>query len=232
MSSKLCSARALTTSVVAMAWNKKTVVEDPFFKMAKVRGASRARAPCPIGRRRRRLHGASLPACCPQKEGYVSRAAFKLKEVQKKHKVITTGRQEEGGSAGQLKPSAACMLPCKRPCLQVPRSITYDALLLRWQGAGPRMQPRGVDASGVPGDWTAGEGRFGARHRHSGGEERGEKEQEHKEEAKRCGWRVDPFPPDHEIMVNTDEASPRSLSFLSCCSRWLCPPSSATTGSR
>jgi 23S rRNA (uridine2552-2'-O)-methyltransferase len=44
------------------AWTRRTVVDDPWFKLAK-------------------------------KEGYVSRAAYKLKEIQKKHKLIKPGHK-------------------------------------------------------------------------------------------------------------------------------------------
>jgi 23S rRNA (uridine2552-2'-O)-methyltransferase len=47
-------------AALLMAWQKNTVVTDPFFKKAKA-------------------------------EGYVSRAAYKLLEIQKKHKIIKPG---------------------------------------------------------------------------------------------------------------------------------------------
>ncbi len=73
---------------VVAAWTKRTVVEDPWFKLAKVICTMHP----PTGATRLSVSDScSCDINCSQKEGYVSRAAYKLKEVQKKHKVIKTG---------------------------------------------------------------------------------------------------------------------------------------------
>jgi hypothetical protein len=72
---------------IIASWTKGTI-QDHYFKEAKVppgdvtaRDVSRS----PSGSRKDRVTAAA------QKLGYVSRAAFKLKEIQQKHKIIKQG---------------------------------------------------------------------------------------------------------------------------------------------
>lgn len=95
MQRRLISVRPATKLyVAACAWTKKTVVDDPWFKLAKVIMAvieahESMTLPSPNSYRNHAV--CILVHQSTQKEGYVSRAAYKLKEIQKKHKLIKPG---------------------------------------------------------------------------------------------------------------------------------------------
>ena len=97
------AARARVLCRPMASWAKNTI-QDHYFHQAKVRCVGAA---CVCARRRRRrapppLTRASNLPWQAQKQGYVSRAAYKLLEIQKKHKVIRKGRAAaaRGGGGG------------------------------------------------------------------------------------------------------------------------------------